>query len=135
MAEKTIWMQRSADARAACKQLTNVCHGTGYDNYQWHDMKTGESLPDDGHMLLRHLYNLRNLADDAARGYVKGHTGAKTLIPEYEEKLAEMLLSIFDIAGAYRIDLGNALSGVIAYEVGYNSALKQWLAAPVVPTC
>lgn len=133
MTEKTIWMQRTDDAQAACKKLIEVCHGAGYENYQWHDLRTGEPLAGDGDMLLRHLFRMRHLVDDAAHGFVRGSTGIKTGQPELDEQLAEILLSLFDMAGAYKLDLGKALAGLIAYEHGFNSGRKKAHGAKDLP--
>lgn len=98
------------------EELMFACHGASYAAGWWTSPVTGEPLTSAN--VGEKLMLIVSEVSEAMEGHRKGLMDDKLPHrPMFEVELADALIRIFDLAGAFNLDLGGAL-----YEkIGYNA--------------
>ena len=102
---------------SAGKQLQDACHGASNASGWWHDPKTGASLQDNPLIFSNKLCLIHSEISEAMEGDRKNLMDDKLPHrPMREVELADAVIRIFDLAGAYNMDLGGAIAEKMAYN-------------------
>ena len=100
----------------AAKTLTGACHAASYNAGWWHD-REGKYLADNPLTFSNKLCLIHSEISEAMEGDRKGkmddHLPSR---PMREVELADALIRIFDLAGAYGLDVAGALVDKMAYN-------------------
>jgi NTP pyrophosphatase (non-canonical NTP hydrolase) len=97
--------------------LSDTCHKNSYDAGWWHDPETGEPLKGNPYVVATKLALIHSEVSEAMEGHRRGAMDDK--LPErsmLEVELADVLIRVFDLAGALELDVGGAL----VEKMGFN---------------
>lgn len=97
--------------------LQNTCHKAAYDSGWWTSRTTGEHLNKNPFVFSNKLCLIHSEISEAMEGDRKGIKD--THLPNRdmrEVELADAVIRIFDLAGAYEMDLGAAIAEKMAYN-------------------
>lgn len=99
----------------AIHALAQICHIANY--HWWRDLKTGELLFDNPHVIASKLLLIHSEISEAAEGHRKNlmdsHLPTRKSI---EVELADAMIRILDLAGALRLDIGEAFVEKMQYN-------------------
>jgi NTP pyrophosphatase (non-canonical NTP hydrolase) len=102
---------------AATETLKFVCHSLAKNAGWWHDTKTGESATANPLCFSNKLMLIVSEVSEAMEGDRKGLMDDKLPNrPMREVELADALIRICDLAGAYNLDLGGAVAEKLAFN-------------------
>lgn len=105
--------------RTATDTLVNVCHGAAAHSGWWTNPKTGEDPRNNPMCFSQKLMLIVSEVAEAMEGDRKGLKDDKLPHRDMREvELADALIRICDLAGAYGMDLG----GAVAEKLLYNSS-------------
>ena len=97
--------------------LQMVCHRLAKQAGWWHDPKTGESVTNNPLCFASKLALIHSEVSEAMEGDRKGLMDDKLPHrPMREVELADALIRICDLAGAYNLDLGGAVAEKLAFN-------------------
>lgn len=103
-------------AKSAARYLQYFCHKASFDAGWWTD-KTGASIKANPYCFSNKLALIHSEISEAMEGDRKGlkddHLPHRDM---REVELADALIRIFDLAGAYGMDIGGALAEKMAYN-------------------
>lgn len=98
--------------------LQQKCHGASMEAGWWVDSETGEPIQNNPMCFSQKLCLIHSEVSEAMEGDRKGLKDDKLPHRDMREvELADAVIRIFDLAGAYNMDLG----GAIAEKLEYNS--------------
>jgi NTP pyrophosphatase (non-canonical NTP hydrolase) len=101
----------------ATETLKFVCHGLAKNAGWWHDPKTGESATANPLCFSSKLMLIVSEVAEAMEGDRKGLMDDKLPHRSMREvELADALIRICDLAGAYNLDLGGAVAEKLAFN-------------------
>lgn len=104
-------------AESAARALTDICHGAAKAAGWWIDAKTGESITTNPYCFSNKLMLTVSELAEAMEGDRKTLMDDKLPhLPMRDVELADALIRIFDLAGAYEIDLGAAVEQKLAFN-------------------
>lgn len=107
--------QTNQDITNAAQLLQEACHNRAYNNGLWHDPHTGEEIKRPVPELLCLIHSE---VSEALEGFRKDLMDEKlTHRKMLEVELADAAIRIFDMAGAFDMDL----AGAIAEKLEYNN--------------
>lgn len=101
----------------AVNSLVDKCHGAAKEAGWWIDPKTGESITSNPYCFSNKLMLTVSELSEAMEGDRKNLMDDK--LPHRtmrEVELADAVIRIFDLAGAYGMDLGGAVSEKLAFN-------------------
>lgn len=99
------------------KQLQDACHWASKTAGWWNDTKTGASLTDNPLIFSQKLCLIHSEISEAMEGDRKNLMDDKLPHrPMREVELADAVIRIFDLAGAYGMDLGGAIAEKMAFN-------------------
>lgn len=108
---------QSYSALDAGRALQDICHGAARNAGWWTDPKTGESVIDRPYNFSNKLMLIVSEVAEAMEGDRKGLQDDKLPHREMREvELADAVIRCFDLAGAYNMDLGAAISEKLAFN-------------------
>lgn len=97
--------------------LQERCHGAAKKAGWWIDQKTGESITANPYCFSNKLCLIHSEISEAMEGDRKGLKDDKLPHRDMREvELADALIRIFDLAGAYEMNLGAAIAEKMAYN-------------------
>lgn len=103
----------------AAEVLQRQCHGAADAAGWWHDLQTGESITTNPYCFSNKLCLIHSEVSESMEGDRKGLMDDKLPHrPMREVELADAVIRIFDLAGAYRMDL----AGAIAEKMEFNAS-------------
>ncbi|MCS4509167.1 hypothetical protein [Xylophilus ampelinus] len=103
-------------ARAA-EILQQQCHGASKDAGWWVDPRTGQPVHSNPMCFAQKLCLVHSELSEAMEGDRKALLDDKLPHREMREvELADAVIRIFDLAGAYNINLGGAIAEKMAYN-------------------
>ena len=103
--------------QTAAATLQEACHGAAKQAGWWADIKTGKSITANPYCFSNKLMLIVSEIAEAMEGDRKGLQDDK--LPHRtmrEVELADAVIRIFDLAGAYGMDLGGAISEKMAFN-------------------
>lgn len=101
----------------AIQALVDKCHGAAKQAGWWIDPKTGESITSNPYCFSNKLMLVVSELAEAMEGDRKNLPDDKIVTrPMREVELADAVIRIFDLAGAYGMDLGGAVSEKLAFN-------------------
>lgn len=101
----------------AVQALVDKCHGAAKQAGWWIDPKTGESITGNPYCFSNKLMLVVSELSEAMEGDRKNqHDDKLPHRPMREVELADAVIRIFDMAGAYGMDLGGAISEKLAFN-------------------
>lgn len=101
----------------AGRQLQEKCHGASKAAGWWNDAKTGEPTKNNPMCFAQKLCLVHSEISEAMEGDRKGLMDDKLPHrPMREVELADAVIRIFDLAGAYGMDLGGAIAEKMAFN-------------------
>ena len=103
--------------QTAAATLQETCHGAAKQAGWWADIKTGQSITANPYCFSNKLMLVVSELAEAMEGDRKGLQDDK--LPHRtmrEVELADAVIRIFDLAGAYDMDLGGAISEKMAFN-------------------
>lgn len=105
------------DFYAQCvDQLINICHGDSLEAGWWHD-KDGTPLKENPYAFSNKIALIHSELSECLEGDRKGLMDDKLPHrPAREVELADAAIRLFDLAGAYGMDLGGALVEKMEYN-------------------
>lgn len=101
----------------AAQFLTQACHGAAKSAGWWTNHQTGESITANPYCFSNKLMLIVSEVSEAMEGDRKGLMDDK--LPHRtmrEVELADAVIRIFDLAGAYEMDLGGAIAEKLAFN-------------------
>ena len=110
-------MNLTINPTTAANLLTEACHGAAKNAGWWIDPKTGESITSNPYCFSNKLMLIVSELSEAMEGDRKNLMDDK--LPHRamrEVELADAVIRIFDLAGAYGMDLGGAISEKLAFN-------------------
>ena len=117
MTAKIIQIVLSAAVRDAAVTLQDACHGAAKAAGWWHDPKTGLSTTSNPMCFSQKLMLTVSELAEAMEGDRKNLMDDKLPHrPMREVELADAVIRIFDLAGAYGMDLGGAIAEKMAFN-------------------
>jgi NTP pyrophosphatase (non-canonical NTP hydrolase) len=103
--------------RQAAATLTEQCHGASLHAGWWHDPKTGESVTTNPMCFSQKLCLIHSEVSEAMEGDRKALQDDKLPHrPMREVELADAVIRIFDLAGAYELDVAGAIAEKMAFN-------------------
>lgn len=101
----------------ACNLLRDVCHGDAFNAGWWVNPSTGVDTRDNPMCFSQKLCLIHSEISEAMEGDRKNLNDDKLPHrPMREVELADALIRIFDLAGAYNMDIGGAVAEKMAYN-------------------
>src|SRR3990167_7509432 len=102
---------------AAASILTKQCHGASRAAGWWNDPKTGEAVQSDPMCFAQKLMLTVSELSEAMEGDRKQLMDDKLPHRSMREvELADAVIRIFDLAGAYGMDLGSTIAEKMAFN-------------------
>ena len=102
---------------SAAQHLQEACHGAAKAAGWWIDPKTGESITSNPYCFSNKLMLIVSEVSEAMEGDRKNLPDDKLPHrPMREVELADAVIRIFDLAGAYDMDLGGAIAEKLAFN-------------------
>lgn len=102
-----------------CNLLRDECYGASYKAGWWYNPITGVNTKDNPMCFSQKLCLIHSEISEAMEGDRKGLKDDKLPHRDMREvELADALIRIFDLAGAYGMDIG----GAVAEKMQYNSS-------------
>lgn len=112
-------MSKYTEIAAAGDILQQYCYQASYDAGWWVNPKTGVNTKDNPMCFSQKLCLIHSEISEAMEGDRKGLQDDKLPHRDMREvELADAVIRIFDLAGAYGMDLG----GAIAEKMQYNAS-------------
>lgn len=107
------WMPANDNRPTPLNDLARSCHG---ENQQWwHDLETGERLNrNKGELLMLIVSEVAEAMEGERKGLMDTHLTHRKMA---EVELADVLIRVFDYAGAFGYDL----DGAVAEKLEYNA--------------
>lgn len=106
--------------------LARECHAT--NTHFWHDLETGERLNrNKGEMLMLIVTELAEAFEGERKNLMDDHLPHRKCV---EVELADVLIRLFDYAGAYELDLDGAVAEKRAYNATRKDHTKEARLAP-----
>lgn len=110
-------MTCSTSTSQAVQTLVAVCHGAAFDAGWWVNPKTGADTRDNPMCFSQKLCLIHSEISEAMEGDRKNLKDDKLPHRDMREvELADALIRICDLAGAYGMDLGGALAEKMAFN-------------------
>lgn len=101
----------------AATTLRDACHGAAKTAGWWTDQKTGESIKSNPYCFSNKLMLTVSELSEAMEGDRKNLMDDKLPHrPMREVELADAVIRIFDLAGAYGMDIGGAIAEKMAFN-------------------
>lgn len=101
----------------AAEVLQDVCHGAAKTAGWWIDPKTGESITTNPYCFSNKLMLIVSEVSESMEGDRKNLMDDKlTNRPMREVELADAVIRIFDLSGAYGMDLAGAIVEKLAFN-------------------
>ena len=105
------------DIKEAGKLLQDRCHSSARDSGWWHDIITGKPITDNPLTFSNKLMLCVSELSEAMEADRKGLMDDKLPWRDGREvELADAVIRIFDLAGAYQMDLGGAIDQKMEYN-------------------
>lgn len=105
------------EAGAAADTLQKICHGAAARAGWWNNTTTGEPVTANPYCFSNKLMLIVSEVAEAMEGDRKGLPDDKLPHREMREvELADAVIRIFDLAGAYGMDLGGAIAEKLAFN-------------------
>lgn len=102
---------------SACVYLQKICHDAAFNAGWWVNPKTGVDTRDNPMCFSQKLMLVVSELAEAMEGDRKNLMDDKLPHrPMREVELADAVIRIFDLAGAYNMDLGGAVSEKLAFN-------------------
>lgn len=107
-----------ADMLAAALNLgVDVCHGLAKEAGWWVDLATGQSIKERPYCFSNKLALIHSEVSEALEGDRKNLMDDKLPHRHMREvELADVVIRVFDLAGAYGMDLGGAITEKLLYN-------------------
>lgn len=103
-----------ADHAVAINELRDLCHGSAVAGGWWHDPATGEPVDrNDGELIALMHSELSEALESVRKQKMDDHLPHRRGI---EVELSDLLIRVFDYAGARDLDIGGALVEKLAYN-------------------
>ena len=103
---------------AAVQLLQDICHGASFNAGWWVNFKTGEDTRDNPMCFAQKLCLIHSEISEAMEGDRKSLMDDKLPHrPMREVELADALIRIFDLGGAYGLDLAGAVVEKLHFNV------------------
>ena len=98
----------------SAKFMASTCHGIAKECGWWNDPVTGERVERNrGELLMLCVSELAEAMEADRKDLMDDHLPTRK---GFEVELADCLIRIFDIAGAYDLDLGGAITEKLKYN-------------------
>ena len=105
------------DVRAAGSVLQRICHNASAKAGWWIDAKTGKSFTENpmcfAQKLMLAVSELSEAMEGDRKALMDDHLPHRSM---REVELADAVIRIFDLAGAYGMDIGSAIAEKLAYN-------------------
>lgn len=112
----TLELGQAVAVASAADHLQNVCHGASMRAGWWVD-RHGNDVRDNPMNFSQKLCLIHSEVSEAMEGDRKGLKDDKLPHRDMREvELADAVIRIFDLAGAYGMDLGGAIAEKLAYN-------------------
>ena len=96
------------------REAVSRCHGNAVSAGWWHDIHTGEPLDrNKGELLMFMVSEIAEAMEGVRKGKMDDHLPHRK---SEEVELADVLIRIFDYAGAYGLDLAGAYEEKLLYN-------------------
>ncbi|OAD81866.1 hypothetical protein ATN89_22810 [Comamonas thiooxydans] len=108
---------RGASIEGAAAVMQAICHGAAKYAGWWQHPETGEPVQNNPYCFSNKLMLIVSEVSEAMEGDRKGLMDDKLPHREMREvELADAVIRIFDLAGAYGMDLGGAIQEKLAFN-------------------
>lgn len=110
-------MTNSDELTTMCSGINaaiKICHGAAVQGGWWNDINTGQRLDRNrGELLMLMVSELSEAFEGLRKNKADDHLPQRASV---EVELADCLIRLFDMAGAYGYDLAGAMAEKIAYN-------------------